>query len=106
MSQWEYVVKEVPLWGVEEYSPEKFSVKSSTLPEEKKRLKGSFNEGMIVELTDFGEALQFELDELGEAGWEVYHIERRDKKRSWLQKVFKGVMEVDYRLFAKRRRSE
>ena len=35
MSQWEYVVKEVPLWGMEEYSPEKFSVKSSTLPEEK-----------------------------------------------------------------------
>ena len=35
---------------------------------------------MIVELTDWGKALQFELDELGEVGWEVYHIERRDKE--------------------------
>ena len=101
MSKWEYVVKEAELfhWGSD---PEEFSAKSSTLPEEKQRLKDTFNEGMISELSEFGKDLQFYLDELGEAGWEVYQIDRFEKEKGWLNKVTK----VKYRFFAKRRRSE
>ena len=100
MSQWEYVVKEASLfhWGSD---PEDFPT-GSTLPEEKQRLKDTFNDGMISELSEFGKELQCHLDGLGEAGWEVYQIERLEKEKGWLNKV----TTVKYRFFAKRRRSE
>jgi len=100
MSQWEYVVKEASLfhWGSD---PEDFPT-GSTLPEEKQRLKDTFNDGMISELSEFGKELQCHLDELGEAGWEVYQIERLEKEKGWLNKV----TTVKYRFFAKRRSSE
>lgn len=102
MSQWEYVVKEAELfhWGGD---PEKFSLGGgSTLPEEKQRLKDTFNDEMISELSEFGKDLQGHLDGLGEAGWEVYQIERLEKVKGWLNKV----TTVKYRFFAKRRRPE
>ena len=78
MSQWEYVVKEAQLFHWES-DPEEFSIGGSTLPEEKQRLKDTFNDGMISELSEFGKDLQHYLDEMGEAGWEVYQIERLEK---------------------------
>ena len=102
MSQWEYIVKEVRLFGMDEENPEEFPLGGSTLPEEKKQLKEAFNEEMVVELSEFGEQLQHQLGELGAAGWEVYHIERRDIKAVWRQKT----KEVGYRFFAKRRSRE
>ena len=101
MSQWEYAIKEAKLFHWES-DPEEFSIGGSTLPEEKQRLKDAFNDGMISELSEFGKDLQHYLDEMGEAGWEVYQIERLEKKRGWLNKV----ATVKYRFFAKRRRSE
>ena len=102
MSQWEYVVKEARIFHFGD-DPEQFpSGGGSTLPEEKQRLKDSFNQRMIAELSEVGQSLQAYLDELGEAGWEVYQIERVNKKTSWLTKH----TAVNYRLFAKRRRSE
>lgn len=103
MSQWEYVVKEARIFHFGD-DPENFaSGGGSTLPEEKQRLKNSFDEGMIAELSEVGQSLQAYLDELGEAGWEVYQIERLNiKKTSWLTKH----SVVNYRFFAKRRRSE
>ena len=100
MSQWEYVVKEARLWGKRESNPEVFPRSGSTLPEEKQRLKESFNESTIVNLSEFGQELQVHLDELGAAGWEVYHIERLEIQNDRLY------LEVNYRFFAKRRRSE
>ena len=102
MNQWEYVIKEVRLLGMEEDNPDEFPLGGSTLPKEKHQLKEAFNEEMVVELSDFGKQLQLELMELGAAGWEVYHIERRDIKALWYHKI----REVDYRFFAKRRSEE
>lgn len=104
MSEWEYAIKEFKLRSFDSQGdPEKFTVSGSTSPDEAQLLEESGDEAFITKLSDFGETLQAFLDELGEAGWEVYHIERRDKKKAWLSNIGK---EVDYRLFAKRRAEE
>lgn len=99
MSQWEYVIKEFRLIQMAD-EPDDFSTgDGSILPREKQELLRANNVEMITELTSFGGQIQYHLNELGEDGWEVFHIEKKEVKQAWYSKI----KEAEYRLWAKRR---
>lgn len=105
MNQWEYAIKEVFLLGRKGDGPEDMTAQGSTLPDRAKELWEAEGEGSIEPLSPFGSRLQFQLDQLGRAGWEVYHIERLENKhRNEDDEI--PFQEVCYRLFAKRRAEE
>lgn len=105
MSQWEYVVKEVRLSGTKDDEPEGMEAAGSTLPDRAKELWEAGKERNIWSLSVFGNRLERQLEQLGKAGWEVYHIERLENKRA-NESDTNPMYEVNYRLFAKRRAEE
>ena len=105
MSEWEYAIKEVRLLDKKEDDPEGMEVTGNTLPERANQLRQEGKSSLIQPLSEFGFRLHNQLKELGWDGWEVYHIERLENKR-WNEDDTNPFHEVDYRLFAKRRRSE
>ena len=102
MSQWEYAIKEVRLMDKKEDDPEGMEVMGNTLPERANQLRQEGKSSHIQPLSEFGFRLHNQLEQLGWAGWEVYHIERLENKR-WNEDDTNPFHEVNYRLFAKRR---